>query len=92
MLLYFNKIFFRLFIYLFDRQRWQVGREAGRERGREAGSLLSREPDVGLDPKTLGSWPEQKAEALTHWATQAPHTFLMVIFEAQKFLNVMKSN
>ena len=38
-----------LFIYLTERERSQVGREA------EAGSLLSREPDVGLDPRTLGS-------------------------------------
>ena len=36
-------------------------REAGREREREregeeeSGSPLSREPDVGLDPRTLGS-------------------------------------
>ena len=56
---------FKDFIYLFDRQRSQVGKEAGRERG-EAGSLLSREPDVGLNPRTLGSQPEPKAEALTH--------------------------
>ena len=42
-----------------ERERSQVGREAGREREREreeeAGSLQSREPDVGLDPRTLGS-------------------------------------
>ena len=44
---------FKDFIYLFDkRDRSQVGREAGRERG-EAGSLPSREPDAGLDPRTL---------------------------------------
>ena len=45
--------FFNDFIYLFDRQRSQVGREAGREE--EAGSPRSREPDMGLDPRTLGS-------------------------------------
>ena len=50
LLLLFLKI---LFIYLTDRS--QVGREAGRERREETGSLLSREPDVGLDPRTLGS-------------------------------------
>ena len=27
---------------------------------------------MGLDPRTLGSWPEPKAEALTHWAPQVP--------------------
>ena len=48
-------IFLKDFIYLFDRQRSQVGREAGREREGEADSLLTREPDVGLDPSTLGS-------------------------------------
>ena len=64
-----------LFIYfskvLFIWQRTQADREAGQERGREAGSLLSRQPD-GLNPRSLGSWPELKAEALTHWTTQAP--------------------
>ena len=47
--------FFKDFIYLFDRQRSQVGREADREREEEAGSPLSRKPDGGLDPRTLGS-------------------------------------
>jgi len=30
---------------------------------REAGFPPSREPDAGLDPRTLGSWPEPKADA-----------------------------
>ena len=42
------------------------------EREEEAGSPLSREPDAGLDPRTPGPWPESRAEAFTHWATQAP--------------------
>ena len=29
----------------------------------EADSPLSREPNTGLDPSTLGSWPELKADA-----------------------------
>ena len=45
---YFLKI---LFIYLTDRDHKQAERQAEREG--EAGSLLSREPDVGLDPRTL---------------------------------------
>ena len=41
--------FFKDFIYLFVRER-----EHKQEEG-EAGFPLSREPDVGLDPRTLGS-------------------------------------
>ena len=50
--------FFKGFIYLFDRER-QRGR--GHKQGRgsegdgEAGSLLKREPHVGLHPRTLRS-------------------------------------
>ena len=29
----------------------------------EAGSSLNREPDVGLDPRTLGSGPELKLDS-----------------------------
>ena len=36
---------------------WQAEAE------REAGSPLSKEPDMGLDPRTLGSRPELKAVA-----------------------------
>ena len=63
-------IFFLRF-YLFIWPSWGGGQQAGVE-GEEAGSPLSREPDVGLHRRMLGSWPEPKAEALTHWATQAP--------------------
>ena len=51
-------IFFKKdFIYLFEREREResMSREGGAEREGEADSLLSREPDVGLDPRTLGS-------------------------------------
>ena len=46
---------FYLFIYMTERERahTQAGREANGQG--EAGSLLSREPDAGLDPRTLGS-------------------------------------
>ena len=30
----------------------------------EAGCLLSREPDMGLNPRTLKSWPELKTDTL----------------------------
>ena len=55
-------VFFLRF-YLFERER--ESRQAGEaaEGEGEAGSPLSREPDVGLDPTTLGSRPEPKADA-----------------------------
>ena len=43
------------FFFLKDFIYYLVSREAGREREEEAGSPLSREPHVGLDPRTLGS-------------------------------------
>ena len=47
--------FFKDFIYLSERERdrAQAGGEAEAEG--EAGSPLSKEPDAGLDPRTLGS-------------------------------------
>ena len=47
--------FFKDFIYVFDRERvseHEQGRQA--EGGGEAGSLLSKEPDVRLNPRTPG--------------------------------------
>jgi len=50
-----------LFIYLTEREHehklgeWQTEGEVG--------SPLGGEPDVGLDPRTLGSWPGPKADA-----------------------------
>ena len=46
-----------LFIYLRETQR-----ERQRHRQREKQAPF-REPDVGLDPRTLGSQPEPKADA-----------------------------
>ena len=45
--------FLKFCIYLFDRERDSMVRRRGA--GREADSLISREPNVGLDPRTLGS-------------------------------------
>ena len=42
------------FIYLFDRERHREGTQAGGVGEREAGFPLSREPNAGLDPRTLG--------------------------------------
>ena len=40
---------------------WQTGR--GRQGEGEAGSPLSKEPDVGLDPRAPGSQLEPNADA-----------------------------
>jgi len=52
---YFILFFFKDFIYLFDREREHKQGEWQAEAEREAGSPPSRETDVGLDPRTLGS-------------------------------------
>jgi len=56
-----------LFIYLTERDTAREGTQAGGVGEGEANSSLSREPDVvldvGLDPRTLGSGPEPKADA-----------------------------
>ena len=57
---YFLKI---LFIYLTERDTAREGTQVGGVEEGEAGLPLSREPDGGLHPRTLGSPPEPKAEA-----------------------------
>jgi len=47
-------LFFNIFIYLFDREIEHKWAERQAEGEGEAGSPLSREPDAGLDPRTLG--------------------------------------
>ena len=54
-------------MYLTERERMrekaQAGRAAGGWREKQTHLLLNREPDLGLDPRTLRSWPELKADA-----------------------------
>jgi len=71
-------LFFKiLFIYLsvrdWERKRERVGR-GGAEGEGQADSVLSTEPDAGLGPTTLGSWPElgPGVRRLADWATQVP--------------------
>ena len=52
-----------VFIYLTERQPAREGTQAGGVGEEEAGSQRGREADVGLDPRTLGSCPELKADA-----------------------------
>ena len=46
-----------------ERERAGTWMGGGAEGEGEAGSPLSREPDAGLYSRTLGSWPEPKADA-----------------------------
>ena len=59
-------LFFKDFIYLFMRD---TERERQRHRQREK-QAPHKEPDVGLDPRTLGSRPGPKADSLNPWATR----------------------
>ena len=64
----FDKHFLKDFIYfiIWERKkrsmRGGAGRVAEGEGEGEADSLLSREPNAGLDARTLGPWPEPKAD------------------------------
>ena len=62
----FGYIFKDLFIHERDTHR-----EKQRHKQREK-QAPCREPDVGLNPRTLGSHPGPK-QMLNHWATQWPH-------------------
>ena len=55
-------IFLKVFIYLFAEREHKQGEQQA-EGEEEAGSPLSREPNVGPDPRSMGSWPEPKADA-----------------------------
>ena len=59
-----------LFIYLFVREREREREKSESEHKQtewqaegEAGLPMSKEPDPGLNPRILGSWPELKADA-----------------------------
>ena len=70
----FGGSFFKNFIHLREwvREREREHKPWGGAQGEgEADSPLSREPDLGLNTKTLGSWPEPKADAQPK-ATQHP--------------------
>ena len=61
-----NKILVHLILFLKKYFIYLLQRERERERARAGGgadSLLSREPQVGLDPRTPGPRPEWKADA-----------------------------
>ena len=67
-ILEFLKFFKRFYVFIWERAREH---EQGKgQRGNQTPKpQLSREPDVGLDSRTLGSWPELKADA---WPTDPP--------------------
>jgi len=63
LILYSFFFFLKDFIYLTERQRKREHEKWEWVGEREAGLPLSREPDSGLNPNILGSWPEVKADA-----------------------------
>ena len=66
-------LFVRLYLFIHERHR-ERGRDIGRQRKKQA---LCEEPDVKLNPRTPGSWPEPKADAQSLSHPGAPsQTFL----------------
>ena len=73
--LFFHKHFFsKGFIYLFMRDT-QKERERHRQKEKQ---VPCREPDVGLDPGTLGSLPGPKAGAQPLSHLGIPQTFFLI--------------
>ena len=63
-------------LFVFERENArpsQGGAEVERGRKSQAGSTLSMEPDTGIDPMILGSWPELKW-GVQHWPLSHPGT------------------
>ena len=58
-----------------ERERECMSGEQGKgKRESQAGSMLSAEPNLGLNPTTLGSLlePKSRIEHSTDWASKAP--------------------
>ena len=62
---YINSLFFKkiLFIYLTERKCERAQEGGAAEAEGETDCPLSRKPNTGLDPRTLRTWPEPKADA-----------------------------
>ena len=58
-----------MYLFIYDRHTHRQ-RERRRDTGRGRRRLPCREPDMGFDPRSPGSYPGLKA-ALNLWATQA---------------------
>ena len=93
----FSFFFFKiLFIYLRwgerEREREHIsGGGRGTEGKGEAGSMLSREPNVGLDPRTPRSWPEPKADALLTEPPRCPAYNFWKLFPTLYLIVIMSS-
>jgi len=62
-----EKWYFSFLFFFHERERERehlrrLGAKGEEERESQADSPLSGEPGVGLDPRSLGSWPEPKAD------------------------------
>ena len=73
--LIFLLLFFKRFYLFIERERAQAWGEVEGEG--EADSLLSREPDTGLDPRTPGSRPEPKVDVQSTELLRRPCSFVL---------------
>ena len=69
---------FYLFIRERERERAQQGEREAKGKG-EADSSLSRELDMGLNLRTLRSWPWAEGRHVTDWRHQAPEEFFLTL-------------
>ena len=72
-------------------ERAERERERERERESHIGFMLSMEPNMSLDTRILGSWPEPKSRVKhsADWATQEPLHVLHLIYMTECFLELL---
>ena len=86
MLIFLKKDFY-LFIWQRERERSESEhKQTEWQAGGEAGSLPSKEPDVGTRSQDAGIMTWAEGSRSTNWATQASLNLHFLICEMEKFL------
>ena len=79
-----NDHFLKIYLFILRDRANRGGAEREEDRGSPAGSVLSVQSLMwGLNSWTMRSWPEPKSRVgrSTNWATQAPQSMIILIYQ-----------